>query len=43
MIYFKSCPNCGGDMYAYEDEEGYLIKCLMCARIVYSNNYGKVA
>jgi DNA-directed RNA polymerase subunit M/transcription elongation factor TFIIS len=30
MVYFKSCPRCGGDVHADKDWYGAYVNCLQC-------------
>lgn len=30
MIWFKSCPRCGGDLAEYKDWYGLYISCIQC-------------
>ena len=34
MIYFKSCPRCGGDMHLTSDYYGKYQACLQCGNMV---------
>mgnify|MGYP001377978126 FL=1 len=33
MVYYRSCPNCRGDMHSREDVYGNFRECLQCGLI----------
>ena len=42
MFWFKSCPRCGGDLYADSDFHGPYITCLQCSHYLTAAEQAKL-
>ncbi len=41
-MWFKMCPNCGGDLFLRENGDGKEIACIQCSRILRQDRLAKL-
>ncbi|MCI0441168.1 MAG: hypothetical protein L0177_18860 [Chloroflexi bacterium] len=41
-MWFKMCPNCGGDLFLRENVDGKEIACMQCSRILRQDRLAKL-